>query len=185
MKREDFWYKAEAQSVSAIPTGARAGQFLFVSAQTPVDLETGQLIRDVIDMPPDVRDKVDTGFHLINSYWGPIMAQTWTIYQNLSKILSAQGASLKDIVRQRIFLRDTRDTGWMEKVMLSFFPEEKPATLVLGVSNQGLQEDIRVWVDVIALVPQAGGLKKEVIDLPELSKVTAPYPQAVKVGTSQ
>jgi len=182
MKRGDFWYNPEAESVGAIPTGTKAGQFLFLSAQTSVDLDTGKVIRDLVDLPPKEADKISRGALIIDAYFGPVIAQTWTIYQNLSKILAKQGASLKDIVRQRIYLRDLRDIRWMEEVMLSFFPDEKPATLVMGVPDRGLHEDIRVWVDAVALVPQQGGLKKEVIYVPELEKVTAPYPQAVKVG---
>ena len=45
MQRQDFWYNPDAQSAGAIPTGCRAGQFLFLSAQIPVDLETGALVR--------------------------------------------------------------------------------------------------------------------------------------------
>lgn len=182
MKREDFWHNPEAESVGAIPTGTKAGQFLFLSAQTPVDLDTGKVIRDLVDLPPEESDKIVSNALIIDAYFGPVMAQTWTIYQNLSKILVKQGASLKDIIRQRIFIRDLRDISWMEKVMLSFFPGEKPATLIMGVPNKGLHEDIRVWVDATVLVPQVGGFKKETIYLPELEKVTTPYPQAVKVG---
>lgn len=181
MKREDFWYNPEAESVSAIPTGAKAGQFLFLSAQTGIDLDTGEIIRDLIDLPPKIRDKF-RNFAMTEALFGPVMAQTWTIYENLSKILAKQGASLKDIIRQRIYLCNIRDIGWMEEVMLSFFPEEKPATLILGVPSRGLHEDIRVWVDAIALIPQKGGLKKEAIYLPEHEKVNGPYPQGVKVG---
>lgn len=180
MKREDFWYNPEAESAGVIPTGAKAGQFLFLSAQTSVDMDTGKIIRDIADMLPELR-KVDICPE-VNAYFGPIMAQTWVIYQNLSKILATQGACLNDIIRQRIYVPHLRDIRWMEKVMLSFFPEEKPATLILGVPNRGLHEDIRVWVDAIALMPQAGGLQKETIYLPALEKVTAPYPQAVRVG---
>lgn len=132
MKREDFWHNPEAESVGAIPTGTKAGQFLFLSAQTPVDLDTGKVIRDLVDLPPEESDKIVSNALIIDAYFGPVMAQTWTIYQNLSKILVKQGASLKDIIRQRIFIRDLRDISWMEKVMLSFFPGEKPATLIMG-----------------------------------------------------
>ena len=183
MKRKDFWYNAEAEMAGVIPTGTKAGQLLFLSHQASIDLDTGKMIRDLVDLPPEYRQQLelDRG-HLINSYFGPITAQTWTIYQNLTKILDQQGISTKDIIRQRIYLRDSRDFGWMEKIMLSFFPDEKPATLILGVPNHGLHEDIRVWIDAVALIPQHGGLKKETIYIPGLEKITAPYPQAVKVG---
>ncbi|MEE9612907.1 MAG: RidA family protein [Desulfatiglandales bacterium] len=182
MQRKDFWYSAEAESMGTFPTGTRAGQFLFLSAQASINLETGEIIRDLVDLSPEVREKLATPHHLINAYFGPVTAQTWTIYQNLSKILASHGATLKGVIRQRIFLRDPRDSGWMEKTMLSFFPDERPVTLIMGVPDRGLNEDIRVWVDVIVLVPQEGGLKKEAINLPEFKKMRGPYPSAVKVG---
>lgn len=182
MKREDFWHNPKAESVGAIPTGSKAGQFIYLSAQKSVDLETGRVIRDFVDLPIEARDRLANTAQIVNAYFGPIMAQTWTIFQNLSKILTRQGASLNDIIRQRIYVRDLRDIGWMEKVMLSLFPGEKPATLIMGVPNRGLHEDIRVWMDAIVLIPQGGSLQKKAVYLPELEKVTAPYPQAVKVG---
>ncbi len=182
MKREDFWYKPEAKSVGAIPTGTRAGQFLFLSAQTPINLDTGELVQGLRDLPDKDHDKLATEWEFVNVHTGPIRAQTWTVYQNLSKILKQQGSSLDNIIRQRIFLPDLRDTKSMEDVMLSFFPDYKPATTILGVADRGLFYGLRIWVDVIALIPQKDGLQKEAIYLPELEKITAPYPQGVKVG---
>lgn len=182
MKREDFWYNPGAASAGAIPTGCRAGQFLFLSSQTPVDLETGALIRYPWDLPREGRECIVTGWEFFDAKHGPIRAQTWRIYNNLTKILSQQGSSLRNVIRQRIYLRDVSDTGPMEEIMLSFFQDDKPATMILGVANHGVSSDIRIQVEVIALIPEKGDLHRECIYVPELAKVTAPYPQAVKVG---
>ena len=182
MQRQDFWYNSDAERIGAIPTGCKAGQFLFLSAQTPVELETGALIRYPWDLPPEGRECIMTGREFYDSKNGPVRAQTWMIYNNLSKILAQQGSSLQNVVRQRIYLRDVNDTGSMEEVMLSFFQDDKPATMIAGVANQGLASDMRVQVEVIALVPEERGLHTESIYLPDLALVTAPYPQAVKVG---
>jgi len=183
MQRQDLWYKTEAESMGAIPTATKAGQFLVVSAQTGVNMETGEIIRSLRDLPPDVSNQIcPFVMHLASAYFGPAMAQTWIIYQNLVKILAKEGASLKDLIRQRIYLRDVRDAEWVEQVMLSFFPDEKPTTLIMGTADKGLHPDIRVWVEAMALIPQNGGLVKEAIYLPELEKLSGPYPQAVKVG---
>ena len=169
--------------MGAIPTAAKAGQFLVLSQQTSVNLDTGEIVRDLIDLPPEVSNKlVPFVQHCTSAYFGPTMAQIWMIYQNLAKILAKEGASLKDLIRQRIYLRDVKDAEWMEKVLLSFFPEAKPATLIMGIFDKGIHPDIHVWVEALALIPQKGGLVKEAIHLPELEKVTGPYPQAVKVG---
>lgn len=45
--REDFWYNLKAKALGAIPTGIKARQFLFLSAQAPIDLETGKVIQDL------------------------------------------------------------------------------------------------------------------------------------------
>ncbi len=183
MQRNDFWYPSEAESTGAIATGTRVGQFLFLSTQTPVNLDTGYLVRTPKDLPAKDRSKVLIGLEAPDSWFGPIRAQTWAVFQNLAKILAEQGSSLEDIIQQRIFLIDKRDTSQMEQVMLSFFPgEDKPATMIVVVPNRGVLNGIRIWVEVIALAREEGGLQKEGIYLPELQSVTAPYPQAVKVG---
>ncbi|GAG04381.1 unnamed protein product, partial [marine sediment metagenome] len=182
MERHDFWYPAEAESLGGIPTGTRAGQFLFLSTQTPINLDTGQVIRRLEDLPPEEHAKVAMGNAQLDVDCGPIRAQTWTIYQNLSKILAQQGSSLENIIHQRIYLTDKTDTRHMEEVMLSFFPDYKPTTMIAAVPNRGLHDGIRMMMDAIALIPQDGGLQKEAIFLPELEAVTAPYPQAVRVG---
>jgi enamine deaminase RidA (YjgF/YER057c/UK114 family) len=180
--KQHFWYNPETQKAGFIPTGCRAGQFLFLSSQMPVDLETGQLIRYPWELPAEGRGRIMTGWEFFDARLGPIRAQTWMIYNNLSKVLAQQDSSLKNIIRQRIYLRDAADTGAMEEVMLSFFPEDKPATMIIGVASHGISSDICVQVEVIALVPQGDGLRGESVYIPELASVTAPYPQAVKVG---
>lgn len=182
MQKQHFWYNPDAQKAGFIPTGCKAGQLLFLSAQMPVDLETGELIRYPWELPPEGNDRIVTGWEFFDARHGPIRAQTWMLYNNLSKILAQQGSSLKDIVRQRIYLRDVADTGAMEDIILSFFPEDKPATMILGVANHGVSSDIRIQVEIIALIPQANGIRKEAVYIPELASVTTPYPQAVKVG---
>jgi len=183
MQRQDLWYKEEQKAMGLIPTASKTGQFMVLSAQTGVDLETGKIVQDLRGLPPEVSTMLCPFVqHLTSANYGPTMAQTWTIYQNLSKILAKEGASLKDIVRQRIYLRDVKAVAWMEEVMLRFFPDEKPATLFLGIADKGLHPDIHVWVEAMVLIPQKGGLVKEAIYVPELQKVTGPYPQAVKVG---
>ncbi|MFQ5856977.1 MAG: RidA family protein [Anaerolineae bacterium] len=182
MEREDFWHNRDAQEAGTIPTGSKAGQFLFLSAQTPANLDTGAVAHSLWELPPEGRDQTVTGQELLDARQGRIKAQTWTIYNNLSRILAQQGSSLQNIVRQRIFLLDVQDTSAMEEVMLRFFPGEKPATTIHGVGKDGVQEGLRIQVEVIAFIPQAGELRREAVIVPALAPVTAPYPAAVKVG---
>ncbi|MCC7104128.1 MAG: hypothetical protein IT307_03220 [Chloroflexi bacterium] len=182
MVREDFWYPPELQRLPVAPTGCRVGQFLFLSAQVPRDLETGAMVRELWELPADAQEKLVTGFEHRDGREGPIKAQTWTVYSNLSRILASQGSSLERILRQRIYLKTPQDIAPMESTMLDFFPGDKPATTISCVSSSGSAQELRIEVEVIALVPEAGGIQQEAISLPDLELLTRPYPQAVRAG---
>lgn len=182
MARQDFWYNPEAKKAGLPPTGTKGAGFIWLSGQTAVDLETGAITRDLEDLPKEGFEQLFTG----NMIWdacdrGPTRAQTWRIYDNLRKILSQQGASLNDIVRQRIYLRDIEATQMVEKEILAFFPDYKPATCIWRMNDKGLNDDILIMVEAVAVDPKSG-LKAEGVYVPELAKLTAPYPQGVKVG---
>ena len=158
MDRQDFWFPAELESLGAAPTGTRAGQFLFLSGQTPRNTETGKVIRKLPDLPDDAIEGLRSwGVHG-DGREGPINAQTWQVYQNLSRILESQGSSLEHIVRQRLYLTDWRDIRNAERVMQSFFPGEKPATTIARMTDNGYHDDYRIIVEVVALAPEEGGL---------------------------
>lgn len=180
-KREDFWYPAELRGLGGPPTGCRAGQLLFLSAQYPRNATSGEPVRKLWDLPPEGVAQLETVEHR-DGREGHIKAQTWTIYNNLARILESQGSSLDQVVKQGIYLRSERDIGPMEDVMLSFFPGRKPATCITTMSMEGAHPDYLVQVEIVALVPEQGGLTIDSIDLPDLAPVTRPYPQATRVG---
>ena len=182
MDRQDFWFPAELESLGTPPTGTRAGQFLFLSGQTPRNPETGKVIRKLPDLPDDVVEGLRSwGVHG-DGREGPINAQTWQVYQNLSQILESQGSSLEHIVRQRLYLTDWRDIRNAERVMQTFFPGEKPATTIARMTDNGYHDDYRIVVEVVAIVPEEGGLTTTAVHVPGLEKVCPPYPQGVRVG---
>jgi len=47
---------------------------------------------------------------------------------------------------------------------------------------EGVHPDYLVQVEIVALVPEPGGLEVTALALPALASVTSPYPQATKVG---
>jgi len=181
IKREDFWFPAEIEGLGGAPTGCRAGQFLFLSGQYPRNAVSGEPVRKLWDLPPAGIEQLETVEHR-DGREGHIKAQTWTIYDNLSRILASQGSSLDHVVKQGIYLRTERDIGPMEDVMLSFFPGRKPATCITCMSMEGVNPEYLVQVEIVALVPAPGGLTVESVDVPELTPVTRPYPQATRVG---
>lgn len=103
----------------------KAGNLLFVSGQIPLDPATGALI------PEDT-----------------IQAQTTRVLQNLSAILAQAGATLDNVVKTTVFLKDMEDFGEMNRIYNTFFATDCPARSAVEVAR--LPKDVRVEIEAIA-----------------------------------
>ncbi len=102
------------------------GPMLFVSAQGPFDPATGELKATTVD------------------------AQARQVFENISVLLEAGGATWADVVKVQIFLADFADFAAMNDVYAQYVTEPYPArTTVLSKIGQSL-----VAADVIAVIPQ-------------------------------
>jgi 2-iminobutanoate/2-iminopropanoate deaminase len=106
----------------------RAGDFIFVSGQVPVDPATGKMIT------------------------GDIKAETRQVLNNIKALLEACGATMADVVRCGVFLGDAGDFAPMNSVYTEFFGDAKPAraTVVTGFAAP----DMRVEIDAVAYKPR-------------------------------
>ena len=104
----------------------RAGQFLFVSCQVPIDPATGELIT------------------------GGIAVQTRRALENVGAILAAAGASFQHVVRTSVYLADLGDFGAMNEVYATFFCAPQPARSTIQAAR--LPRDARIEIDVIAFL---------------------------------
>lgn len=77
--------------------------------------------------------------------------QTKTILEKISAVLEEAGASIKDVVRTRIYLIDI--TMWEEvgKAHGEFFKEIKPASTMLAVKDL-ISPDYLVEIEVTAII---------------------------------
>lgn len=107
--------------------GIRAGDFIYVSGQGPIDPITDQLV---------VTD---------------VATQTRLTLENVERVLMAGGASKTDIVKVSVFLRDINDFAQMNVVYSEFFGDHKPARTT--IESRFHKADMLVEVDCVAYKP--------------------------------
>jgi len=106
----------------------RAGDFIFVSGQGPIDPQTNQF-----------------------SY-GDIQHETRLVLTNIETILKGCGASMADVVKCSVFLRDGKDFQSMNEVYAEYFNENKPARTT--VETKFANPHMKVEIDAIAYKPK-------------------------------
>lgn len=114
------------QAIGPYSQAIKAGIFLFVSGQIPLDPETGQMVE------------------------GDLAAQTHRVFKNLQAILEAAGTSLNRVVRATVYLADMNDFAAMNEVYATYFSSPAPARATVQAAR--LPKDARVEIDVIALL---------------------------------
>lgn len=106
----------------------RAGDFIFVSGQGPIDPATNLFS------------------------FGDIRHETRLVLTNIQRILEACGASLRDVVKCSVFLADGRDFAAMNEVYAEFFGEQKPARTT--VEAKFVVPEMKVEIDCVAYKPR-------------------------------
>lgn len=106
----------------------RAGDFVFVAGQGPIDPVSNEF-----------------------SY-GDIQHETRVTLTNIQRILEAAGASLSDVVKCSVFLRNGGDFDAMNSVYAEFFGDAKPARTT--VEAKFANPTMKVEIDCIAYKPR-------------------------------
>jgi 2-iminobutanoate/2-iminopropanoate deaminase len=107
----------------------RAGDFLFVSGQGPVDLANDRLSN------------------------GDIRHETRLVLGNIRRILEGCGASMADVVKCTVYLLDASEFAAMNEIYAEFFGDEKPARTTVEAR---FVAPMRVEIDAIAYKPKSG-----------------------------
>jgi len=104
----------------------KAGGFLFISGQIPVDPDTGDIV------PGGISAQADRALH------------------NIRNIIADSGATLYDVVKTTIYLADMNDFAAVNEVYAGYFDSEPPARATVQVSR--LPKDVLVEIDAIAFL---------------------------------
>ncbi len=101
----------------------RAGEFLFVSGQIPLDPATGAVVE------------------------GDVRVQSRRVLENLRAIVAAAGGSFAGVVKTTVYLADMNDFPALNEEYGKFFGAPAPARVTVQVSR--LPKDVRVEIDAV------------------------------------
>ncbi|MFZ0804932.1 MAG: RidA family protein [Candidatus Sulfotelmatobacter sp.] len=125
MAKYEIQAKRGAPPGGAYSQGWRAGDFIFVSGTGPIDPATGKLVGDTIEQ------------------------QTEQTIDNISAILEADGASLRDVVKVTVHLSDTSLFARYNKAYAERFSKPYPVRTTVG-SDLGHTSGMLIEIDCIA-----------------------------------
>lgn len=123
--KEPISTKSAPAAIGPYSQAIRAGGFVFLSGQIPLDPATGQMVE------------------------GDILAQTERVMKNLAAVLEAAGCSFDDVVRTTIYLVDLGDFQVVNETYGKSFKAVPPARATVQVA--ALPRGSRVEIDAIAL----------------------------------
>ncbi len=121
---ESISTKAAPAAIGPYSQGIRAGDFLFISGQLPLDPETGEFVD------------------------GGIEAKTHQVIKNISAIIESAGGDLSRVVKTTVFLKDMKNFGTMNNVYEKYFGTALPARS--AVQAAALPKDADIEIEAIA-----------------------------------
>jgi enamine deaminase RidA (YjgF/YER057c/UK114 family) len=137
--------------------GKWSGDTLFLAGVVAANPATGRVVRGYEDLPADVAATLATGQMSIDSKEGPIAAQAWFVLDQIRRTLESEGLSLRNVVKLTQYMTDLRDFPVYNRIRLSFFPEDPPASTVIQVAGLLPTEESRLEVDCVATRNAAAG----------------------------
>ena len=97
-----------------------AGRWIFCSGQIALDPKTGKMIQ------------------------GSVEDETRRVLENLKAVLVASGATLDDVVRATVYLKDMADYKRVNAVYAEYFGKSKPARAAVQVAALPLNASIEI-----------------------------------------
>ena len=125
MAKQQITAASGASPAGAYSQGIRAGDFVFVSGQGPLDPATGKVVGDTIE------------------------EQTERVIANLAAVLQAAGGSLADVVKTTVFMTDLGEFAKMNAVYAKHFTSD-PLPARAAVQVAALPRGARVEVEAVA-----------------------------------
>lgn len=124
MPRQNINTSGAPQPIGPYVQAVRAGDFLFISGQLPLDPTTGSLVR------------------------AGVRAQTRRVIENLRAILEAAGGNLGNLAKITVYVKLMDDFVQVNEVYSEMLGANPPARM--AVESSRLPKDAQVAMDAIA-----------------------------------
>jgi 2-iminobutanoate/2-iminopropanoate deaminase len=125
MTKEIIFTAKAPKAIGPYSQAVKSGNMVFISGQVPINPVTGEMLADVKD-------------------------QTRQVLENLKSILFAVGASLDNVVKTTVFLKNLDDFSAMNEIYLEYFLEQPPARSTVEVSR--IPRGSLVEIEAIAIL---------------------------------
>ncbi len=148
------------KSIAATPLARyaawkRMGDFVFLSGIIAVDPIAGKIVRGFDDIPSEVHQAIGrSGEFSVDVIQGPILAQSWTVFDKIRATMEEAGGSMSDVFKLVQYFKDLRDYPLYNQVRRQFFPTDPPVSTVVEVSGMLPTPDILVEVEATAFLPR-------------------------------
>lgn len=114
------------KAIGPYSQGIKAGQFLFISGQMPIDAKTGKIVD------------------------GDIKIQTKQVLKNIKAIVEEIGYTLEDVVKTTIFLKDMGEFSLVNEIYAKYFKINPPARSCIEVAR--LPKDVNIEIEAIVFL---------------------------------
>ena len=132
----------------------RRGDFIFLSGIIAVDPTAGRIIRGFGDLPVGVGPTIgQTGEFSVDAKDGPILAQSWYIFDRMAATLKDAGGSMADVFKLVQYFKNLNDFPRYNTIRRIFFPNIPPVSTVVEVSAMMPSAEILIEVEATAYCP--------------------------------
>jgi 2-iminobutanoate/2-iminopropanoate deaminase len=126
MERKVVFTEKAPKAIGPYSQAIKVGNMIFTSGQIGIVPETGELIQ------------------------GDIEKETRQVLENLKAVLSEAGATLNDVVKVTVFIKDMGQFGRINEIYGEYFNENKPARSCVEVAR--LPKDVNIEVEAVAVL---------------------------------
>ena len=126
MNKQEVKTNNAPAAIGAYSQGIQAGNLVFASGQMPVGPATGEVVS------------------------GGIAEQTRQAIENMKAVMQAANASLDDVIKTTVFIKNMADFGVINDIYASYFKAPFPARSCVEVAR--LPKDVLIEIEAIARV---------------------------------